>query len=93
MTNKDIYTSSEKNTAVPDGLEELKALCKRTGREITYRRGFIVTSDIYEGTDAQYFKTYEEAIEWEKGYFDMVSCEETDIQEEEMYEDEISISL
>lgn len=49
--------------------ETLAMLCRKNGRclEILPNRR-ILTFDIYEGTDAHYSDTVEEAIEWEKGY-------------------------
>ena len=41
--------------------------------------GTIVTQDKYDGCDAQFFKTYEDAIEWEKGY---ISSEESEMIQE-----------
>ena len=50
-------------------VETLALLCKKNGRcfEIL-SDSRIVTFDMYEGTDAHYSDSIEEAIEWEKGY-------------------------
>ena len=50
-------------------MQRLESLCRKNGRYIEYMNdGRIVTFDMSEGTDAHYFDTIEEAIEWEKGY-------------------------
>ena len=50
-------------------IHELENLCKINGRYIEYMKdGRIATFDVYEGTDAHYSDTIEDAIEWEKGY-------------------------
>ena len=49
--------------------EELEELCKRNGRALrTYSNGDYETFDMYDGCDWQRFKSYEECLEWEKGY-------------------------
>ena len=54
-------------------IQELENLCRKNGRYIEYMKdGRIATFDMYEGTDAQYFNTAEEAVEWEKGY---IACD------------------
>ena len=58
----------------------LSELCKRNGRFLSLMNdGTIVTQDKYDGCDAQFFETYEDAIEWEKGY---ISPEESEIIQE-----------
>ena len=49
--------------------DTLAMLCQKNGRCLEFLADSrIVTFDMYEGTDAHYSGTIEEAIEWEKGY-------------------------
>ena len=82
-------TTRVKNGETCPALEELKQICKENFREIAYKDNLIITFDRYEGTDAQYFETYEEAIEWEEGYRNMVPLEEV----ENTYEEEAEIFM
>lgn len=49
--------------------DELERLARKNGRYVsTLKDGTIVTADFYEGCDAHYSDTVEEAIEWERRY-------------------------
>ena len=82
-------TTRVKNGETCLALEELKQICKENFREIAYKDNLIITFDRYEGTDAQYFETYEEAIEWEEGYRNMVPL----VEVENIYEEEAEIFM
>ena len=57
-----------KRVTLPD-CKELEELCTRNGRVLrTYSNGDFATFDMYDGCDWQRFKSYEECLEWEKGY-------------------------
>ncbi|MBR3346781.1 MAG: hypothetical protein IKG37_06840 [Solobacterium sp.] len=57
-----------KRVTLPD-CKELEELCTRNGRVLrTYSNGDFETFDMYDGCDWQRFKSYEECLEWEKGY-------------------------
>ena len=57
-----------KRVTLPD-CKELEELCTRNGRVLrTYSNGDFETFDMYDGWDWQRFKSYEECLEWEKGY-------------------------
>ena len=70
-----------------DALQELRELCERNFRVLDYEKGLIVTFDRYEGTDAQYFETYEDAVKWERGYLDTITLDDTQVLDD--MEDEI----
>ena len=49
--------------------DELERLARKNGRGIsTNKDGIIITADLYDGCDAHFSETVEDAIEWEKGY-------------------------
>lgn len=57
-----------KRVTLPD-CKELEELCTRNGRVLrTYSNGDFETFNMYDGCDWQRFKSYEECLEWEKGY-------------------------
>ena len=57
-----------KRVSLPE-CKELEELCRRNGRVLrTYSNGDFETFDMYDGCDWQRFKSYEECLEWEKGY-------------------------
>ena len=57
-----------KRVTLPD-CKELEELCTRNCRVLrTYSNGDFETFDMYDGCDWQRFKSYEECLEWEKGY-------------------------
>ena len=57
-----------KRVTLPD-CKELEELCTRNGRVLrTYSNGEFETFDRYDGCDWQRFKSYDECLEWEKGY-------------------------
>ena len=49
--------------------KELEELCRKNGRILrTYSNGDYETFDQYDGCDWKRFKSYEECLEWERGY-------------------------
>ena len=57
-----------KRISLPE-CKELEELCLKNGRVLrTYSNGDFETFDMYDGCDWQRFKSYEECLEWEKGY-------------------------
>lgn len=49
--------------------DELERLARKNARSVsTTEDGWIVTQDIFDGCDAHFSETVEDAIEWERGY-------------------------
>lgn len=52
-----------------DKWDELERLARKNARCVwTSDDGWIVTQDIFDGCDAHYSETVDDAIEWERGY-------------------------
>lgn len=51
--------------------QKLVSLAKNNGRYVGHKGGLLLTADITDGSDVQYFDTIAEAIAWEKGYITM----------------------
>jgi len=57
-----------KKKTMIDKWDELERLARKNGRGITTTKdGYIITQD-FDGCDAHYSKSVDDAIEWERGY-------------------------
>ena len=58
----------KKKTTI-DKWDELERLARKNGRGITTNKdGIIITADLFDGCDAHFSETVEDAITWERGY-------------------------